>query len=107
MCPEGYHVIPTQQAQRALLTTDLNAQVWQPRPSTPRYRGQDPPVSFLPVSLYGRLFAAGYDTLTAGPEKAGLRRHREALLGRASGRVIEIGGGTGANLPLYGTGVSE
>src|SRR5207253_4047974 len=28
--PEGYHVIPTQQAQRALLTSDLNAWAWQP-----------------------------------------------------------------------------
>jgi ubiquinone/menaquinone biosynthesis C-methylase UbiE len=59
------------------------------------------------MSLYGRLFAACYDTLTAGPEKAGLRRHREALIAGASERVIEIGGGTGANLPFYGTGVSE
>lgn len=53
------------------------------------------------------MFAAGYDTFMAGPEKAVLRGHREALLGRVSGRVVEIGGGTGANLPFYGAGVEE
>ena len=59
------------------------------------------------MSLYGRLFAAGYDTFMAGPEKAVLREHRKALLGGVSGRVIEIGGGTGANLPFYGPGIEE
>jgi ubiquinone/menaquinone biosynthesis C-methylase UbiE len=59
------------------------------------------------VSLYGRLFAAGYDTLMKGTEKATMRAHREALLGRVRGRVLEIGGGTGANLPYYGTAVTE
>jgi ubiquinone/menaquinone biosynthesis C-methylase UbiE len=59
------------------------------------------------MSLYGRLFAAGYDTVMAGPEKAVLREHRKALLGRVGGRVIEIGGGTGANLPFYGDAVEE
>ena len=60
------------------------------------------------MSLYGRLFAAGYDTvIMAGPEKAVLREHRKALLGRVGGRVVEIGGGTGANLPFYGSAVEE
>lgn len=59
------------------------------------------------MTLYGRLFAAGYDTLMAGPEKAVLRGHREALLGRVRGRVLEIGGGTGANLPFYTDAVEE
>jgi len=54
------------------------------------------------VSLWGRFFAASYDRVMAGSEKATLRRHREALIGRARGRVLEIGGGTGANLPFYG-----
>jgi ubiquinone/menaquinone biosynthesis C-methylase UbiE len=59
------------------------------------------------MSLYGRLFAAGYDTFMAGPEKAVLRGHRKALLDRVAGRVIEVGGGTGANLPCYGSAVDE
>ena len=59
------------------------------------------------MSLYGRLFAAGYDTVMKGTEKATMRAHREALVGRVRGRVLEIGGGTGANLPFYGTAVTE
>jgi ubiquinone/menaquinone biosynthesis C-methylase UbiE len=59
------------------------------------------------MSLYGRLFAAGYDKFMAGPERSVLRDHRKALLGRVSGRVIEVGGGTGANLPFYGSAVEE
>lgn len=52
--------------------------------------------------MSARILAALYDPLMAGPEKATLRRHRSALLLRARGRVIEIGGGTGANVPFYG-----
>jgi len=59
------------------------------------------------MSLWGRMFAAGYDTFMARSEKAGLRAHRQALLARVKGRVLEIGGGTGANLPFYGSGVEE
>jgi ubiquinone/menaquinone biosynthesis C-methylase UbiE len=59
------------------------------------------------VSLYGRIFAAGYDTIMSGTEKAGLAAHRAALLGGLTGRVVEIGGGTGVNLALYGPGVEE
>src|SRR3954454_9631370 len=59
------------------------------------------------MSLWGRIFAAGYDRVMAAPEKATFRRHREELVGRAAGRVLEIGGGTGANLPFYGKGVEE
>jgi len=59
------------------------------------------------VSLWGRIFAAGYDTFMAGTEKAGLRDRRRELLEPARGRVLEIGGGTGANLPFYGAGVDE
>jgi ubiquinone/menaquinone biosynthesis C-methylase UbiE len=59
------------------------------------------------MSLWGRVFAAGYDTVMKGPEQATFRAHREALLGEVHGRVLEIGGGTGANLPFYGAGVEE
>ena len=53
------------------------------------------------MSVWGRIFAAGYDHIMAGPEQATLRAHREALIPHARGRVLEIGGGTGANLPFY------
>lgn len=53
------------------------------------------------MSIPGRLFAAGYDHVMSGAEQATLRAHRRALLAGASGRVLEIGGGTGANLPFY------
>ena len=59
------------------------------------------------MSVWGRIFAAGYDTLMAGTEKAGLRDHRTELLEPARGRVLEIGGGTGANLPFYGAEIDE
>jgi ubiquinone/menaquinone biosynthesis C-methylase UbiE len=58
------------------------------------------------MSLWGNIFAAGYDHLMAGTEKATLQAHREALIPQATGRVLEIGGGTGANLPYYHQGVA-
>ena len=59
------------------------------------------------MSFYGRVFAAIYDRLMAGTEKAGLSDRRHGLLSEASGRVIEIGAGTGVNLQHYGDGVTE
>jgi len=59
------------------------------------------------MSLWGRIFAAGYDSFMGPPEKAVLRGHRKALLDRVKGRVLEIGGGTGANLPFYSGGIEE
>ncbi len=53
------------------------------------------------MSVWGRIFAAGYDHMMAGTEEATLRAHREALIPEARGRVLEIGGGTGANLGFY------
>src|SRR3954453_1344360 len=57
------------------------------------------------MSLWGRIFAAGYDHFMSAPEKATLGPHREALIPKAAGEVLEIGGGTGANLPFYGAAV--
>src|SRR5262249_35029850 len=54
------------------------------------------------MSVRGRLFAATYDRMSAKGEKAGLAARRQLLLAGAAGRVLEIGGGTGANLPYYG-----
>lgn len=48
-----------------------------------------------------RLFAAIYDRLMAGSEEACVRDWRAELLGGLSGRVLEIGAGTGLNLPHY------
>jgi ubiquinone/menaquinone biosynthesis C-methylase UbiE len=59
------------------------------------------------MSIWGRIFAAGYDHFMAGPEKATLQAHRGKLIPQAEGRVLEIGGGTGINLPYYGDGVDE
>jgi ubiquinone/menaquinone biosynthesis C-methylase UbiE len=53
------------------------------------------------MSLRSKLFALTYDRQIAKAEKAGLRAFRERLLAGASGDVLEIGGGTGANLPFY------
>ena len=47
---------------------------------------------------YDRGFAALYDRVLAGPERAGLADARAQLLADASGDVLEIGAGTGANL---------
>ena len=57
------------------------------------------------MSLRTKFFALTYDRQIAGAEKAGLHAMREQLLADASGDVIEIGGGTGLNLPCYGPGV--
>jgi ubiquinone/menaquinone biosynthesis C-methylase UbiE len=59
------------------------------------------------MSVGGWLFASLYDRLTAGVEDAGLRERRKRLLANATGRVLEIGAGTGANLPFYGDTVES
>jgi ubiquinone/menaquinone biosynthesis C-methylase UbiE len=59
------------------------------------------------MSLRGRLFASVYDWFTAGAEEAGLRARRQQLLSGISGRVLEIGAGTGANLPHYNGNVES
>jgi ubiquinone/menaquinone biosynthesis C-methylase UbiE len=54
-----------------------------------------------------RFFAALYDRLMAGSEDAGLADMRAELLAGARGRTLELGAGTGHNLPHYGNGVTE
>jgi ubiquinone/menaquinone biosynthesis C-methylase UbiE len=53
------------------------------------------------------VFAAVYDRLMASTETAGMRDLRAELLADASGRVLELGAGTGLNLDHYGAGVTE
>jgi ubiquinone/menaquinone biosynthesis C-methylase UbiE len=59
------------------------------------------------MSLRSRFFALTYDRTIAKTEQAGLRALRQELLAGASGRVLEIGAGTGANLAFYRPGVES
>ena len=52
------------------------------------------------MTLSKRLFAAWYDLLNSGVEGR-VVPYRKRTAGIASGDVLEIGGGTGANLPYY------
>jgi SAM-dependent methyltransferase len=54
-----------------------------------------------------RLVAALYDPVLRGAERAGLGERRRGLLGDLEGHVLEIGAGTGANLPHLGPGVER
>ena len=57
------------------------------------------------LSSFGRvpagLFARIYDPFLWLAERRGLRTHRGELLAQARGLTLEIGGGTGLNLPHY------
>lgn len=59
------------------------------------------------MSIGDRFFAMYYDRFMSGTEKAGLRERRASLLANAHGDVLEIGAGTGANLPLYPTRITS
>ena len=59
------------------------------------------------MSLYGRLFARVYDRGIAASEAAGLADRRRGLLAGASGRVLELGAGTGLNLAHYPPGIEQ
>lgn len=59
------------------------------------------------MTWWGRVFAASYDRAMASTEQAGLAAHRSALLARVNGTVLELGGGTGANLPYFSRAVDE
>jgi ubiquinone/menaquinone biosynthesis C-methylase UbiE len=48
-----------------------------------------------------------YDRMSRKSEEAGVGAMRQGLLAEASGRVLEIGGGTGVNLPYYGEAVES
>lgn len=58
-------------------------------------------------ATWGRLFSAVYDRGLKGTEEAGLREMRREALAPASGRTIDLGAGTGANLGLYPAAVGE
>ena len=48
-----------------------------------------------------RIHAAAYDTMTGPLERAVLAERRAGLLAPLDGQVLEVGAGTGANLPHY------
>jgi SAM-dependent methyltransferase len=58
-------------------------------------------------ATWGRLFAAAYERGLKATEEAGLEQMRHELLAGASGRVLEIGAGTGLNLKHYTDAVTE
>ena len=55
----------------------------------------------------GRVLAALYDGYMRSVEEAGLGEWRAALLAGVGGEVLEVGSGTGANLPSYPAGVTR
>jgi ubiquinone/menaquinone biosynthesis C-methylase UbiE len=59
------------------------------------------------MSLWGRIFAAGYDTFVGSMERNFMGDVRKRMLADASGRVVEIGSGTGVNLQHYPRTIEE
>jgi ubiquinone/menaquinone biosynthesis C-methylase UbiE len=51
--------------------------------------------------VWERTFSAIYDPLLWVAERAGMAQRRAALLSQARGQVLELGAGTGLNLPHY------
>lgn len=58
-------------------------------------------------ATWGRAFSALYDRVLRGTEDAGMRDRRREVLAQASGRTIDVGAGTGANLGLFPEGLAE
>ncbi|MBO0767838.1 MAG: class I SAM-dependent methyltransferase [Solirubrobacterales bacterium] len=59
------------------------------------------------MGIWDRIFAAFYDPMMAATDEAGLAEHRAQVANQASGRVLEIGAGTGRNMALYPDSVTE
>jgi ubiquinone/menaquinone biosynthesis C-methylase UbiE len=59
------------------------------------------------MSLRWSILAPAYDRMSRSSEEAGLGELRQGLLADAAGRVLEIGAGTGVNLPYYGEAVES
>ena len=58
-------------------------------------------------AAWARAFAVLYDPVMWVGERAGLGARRKELLSRARGSTVEIGGGTGLNLPYYPAHLDE
>jgi ubiquinone/menaquinone biosynthesis C-methylase UbiE len=61
----------------------------------------------MPGDLSERVFAAYYPALVRRSDRAGQARTRQRLLAHAEGATLEIGAGSGANLPWYPKTVTE
>jgi SAM-dependent methyltransferase len=53
------------------------------------------------MSLFGKVYARCYDQFMDRIDRSGAAEHRRRLVEEAGGKVLEIGAGTGKNLPLY------
>jgi ubiquinone/menaquinone biosynthesis C-methylase UbiE len=58
-------------------------------------------------AAWARAFAVTYDPFLWAGERAGVRSLRKDLLTKARGRTVEIGAGTGLNLPHYPADIDE
>ena len=58
-------------------------------------------------SPYGMVFAALYDAVFLRAEHKGLRAMRKDLISQCTGDVLEIGAGTGLNVPHYDAGLTS
>jgi ubiquinone/menaquinone biosynthesis C-methylase UbiE len=61
----------------------------------------------MPGDLSERLFASYYPALARRSDRAGQARTRERLLTHSQGATLEIGAGSGANLPWYPKAVTD
>jgi SAM-dependent methyltransferase len=64
-------------------------------------------LSRLYDATWGRISTEVYDRGLKATEEAGLREIRREALASATGRTVDLGAGTGANLPLFPAAVSE
>lgn len=53
------------------------------------------------MGLFGGLYSAAYDRVSARIDRAGGEQNRRRLVEEAAGSVLEIGAGTGINFGLY------
>jgi len=57
--------------------------------------------------MFKAFYAAIYDRISSGSERAGISEERRALLAQAAGATIEIGAGTGVNLSHFPPAVTR
>ena len=62
---------------------------------------------FQGSTAWAHTFAAVYDPFVWAGERAGVRTLRRELLGKARGFTVEVGSGTGLNLPFYPDDLDE